>query len=116
MKCKTLRPFVNRFTAYGKYSVVNTQYLQHRIHMQLSQKRKTFSEFFSGFLKCRSNFEHIKKKMTLIANVIVKLKTPKNAVRKMSKKCRLTVTFNKQYGKRARTLLKSERRQFYQIY
>ena len=49
--------------------------------MELSQKQKNFSGFFSAFLKSRSNFELIKKKMTLIANVFLKLKTPKNAVR-----------------------------------
>ena len=81
MKCKTLRPFVNTFTAHDKYSVVNTQYLQHPIHMQLSQKRKTFSEFFSPFFKSKSNLEHIKKKITLIAQEIPKLRTSKNPVR-----------------------------------
>ena len=81
MKGKTLRPFVNTFTAHDKYSVLNRQSLQHPIHMELSQKQKTFSEFFSGFLKSRSNFEHIKKKMTLIANVFPKLRTSKNQVR-----------------------------------
>ena len=30
--------------------------------MQLSQKQKTFSDFFSAFLKFRLNFEQIPKK------------------------------------------------------
>ena len=30
--------------------------------MQLSQKQKTFSEFFSAFLKSSLNFEHFQKK------------------------------------------------------
>ena len=30
--------------------------------MQLSQKQKPFSEFFSTFLKSRLSFEHIQKK------------------------------------------------------
>ena len=34
----------------------------------------------------------------------------------MSKKCHFTVPFNKQHGKRPRTLFKSERRQLYHIY
>ena len=78
MKCKTLRPFVKTFTDHDNYSVLNRQYLQHPIHMQLSQKQKTSSDFFSAFLKSRSNFEHIKKKMTLIANVFPKLGSSKN--------------------------------------
>ena len=81
MKCKTLRPFVNTFTAHDKYSVLNRQYLQHPIHMQLSEKQKISSGFFSAFLKSRSNFEHIKKKMKLIANVFPKLRTSKNPFR-----------------------------------
>ena len=43
--------------------------------MQLSQKQKTFSCFFSPFLKARSNFEHFEKKMTVIDFVFPKLQT-----------------------------------------
>ena len=32
------------------------------IHIQLSQKLKTFSQFFQGFSKSRLNFEHFQKK------------------------------------------------------
>ena len=59
---KILTMFVNTFTAYDKYSVLNREYLAHPIHLILSQKQKSFSEFFSPFLKSRLNFEHIKKK------------------------------------------------------
>ena len=79
---KILRAFVNTFTAHDKYSVLNKQYLQHPIHMQLTQKQKTFSEFFFAISKARLNFEHIqKKKMTLIGNVFPKIQPFKNAVR-----------------------------------
>ena len=61
MICKILRLFVKTFTAYDKYSVLNRECLKHPIDMQLSQKQKTFSEFFSAFLKSRLNFEHIQK-------------------------------------------------------
>ena len=81
MKCKTSRPFVNTFTARDKYSALNRQYLQHPIDMQLSQKQKRFSQFLSPFLKSRSNFEYMEKKMTLIANVFPKLRTSKKPVR-----------------------------------
>ena len=30
--------------------------------MEVSQKQKTFSEFFSAFLKSNLNFEHFQKK------------------------------------------------------
>ena len=54
--------------------------------------------------------------MALNANVFPKLRTSKNVVRWTSKKCRFRVPFKKQHGKRAQTLFKSERRQFYHIY
>ena len=47
------------------------------IHMQLSHKQKTFSEFFTEFLKSRLNFKHFEKNMTLIDFVFSKLRTPK---------------------------------------
>ena len=40
--------------------------------MELSQKQKTFSEYFSAFLKSTLDFENFKKKMTLIADVFPK--------------------------------------------
>ena len=50
--------------------------------MQLTQKQKTFSGFFSAFMKGRLNFEHIQKqKITLIVNVFPKLRPSRNAVR-----------------------------------
>ena len=61
MICKIFRLFVNTFTAYDKYSVLKREYLKHAIDMQLSQKQKTFSEFFAAFLRSRLNFEHIQK-------------------------------------------------------
>ena len=79
---KILRPFVNTFTAHRKYSVLNKQYLLHPIDMQLTQKQKTFYEFFFAISKARLNFEHIqKKKMILIGNAFPKLRPSKNAVR-----------------------------------
>ena len=41
-----------------KCSLPNTDNLMEPIHMQLSQKLKTFSEFFLAFPKSTLNFEH----------------------------------------------------------
>ena len=60
--CKFLSLFVNTFTAYDKYSVLNKQYLLHPTHMQLTQKQKSFTQFFSAVWKSRLNFEHIQKR------------------------------------------------------
>ena len=53
--------------------------------------------------------------MKFIANVFPKCRTPKNAVREMSKKCLFTIPLNKQRGNHAGKLFKSERREFYRI-
>ena len=45
-----------------KCSLPNRDNLMQPIHMQLSQKLKTFSQFFPAFSKSRLNFEHFQKK------------------------------------------------------
>ena len=49
--------------------------------MQLSTKTIDFSSIFFCNFKTYISLEHFQKKMTLIANVFLKLQTPKNAVR-----------------------------------
>ena len=49
--------------------------------MELSQKQKTFSEFFLHLLKLGSILKFINKEMTLMADVFLSLRTPKNVVR-----------------------------------
>ena len=60
--CKILRLFVNRLTADDKYSPLHRNNLTQPIQILLSQKEKTFSQFFSAFLKSTLNFEHSRKK------------------------------------------------------
>ena len=62
MQCKILRLFVNTLTADDKYSLLNRDNLTQRVQILLIQKQKTFSEFFSAFLKATLNFEHFAKK------------------------------------------------------
>ena len=45
-------------SAVEKSSLPNIDNLMQPIHMQLSQKLKTFSNFFSAFSKSRLNFEY----------------------------------------------------------
>ena len=54
-------------SAFDKCSLPNTDNLMQPIHMQLSQKLKTISEFFLAFSKSSLNFENFQKKTTLIA-------------------------------------------------
>ena len=51
--CKILRLFVNTSAADEKYYLLNREKLTHRIHIQLSQKQKTFFHCFSDLLKSR---------------------------------------------------------------
>ena len=53
--------------------------------------------------------------MTLIADLLPKLRTPKNVVRYMSKTSRFKGPFERQHGKRVQTLLQSERKHRYHI-
>ena len=48
------------------------------VQMLLSQKQKPFSDYFSAFSKSALNFEHFQEKVTLIADVFPKLRTPKD--------------------------------------
>ena len=49
--------------------------------MQLSKKKKTFSQSVSLFLEFRWNFENFQTKMTLVADVVLESQTPKDVVR-----------------------------------
>ena len=79
--CKISGLFVNTLTDDDKYCLLYRDNLTQRIQILLSQKEKTFSQFFSPFLKSTLNFEHFQKKMTLIADVFPKLPSPKKVIR-----------------------------------
>ena len=54
--------FVNTLTANDKYSLLNRRNLTQPIQVLLSDKVKSFSQFFCPFLKFTLNFEHFQKK------------------------------------------------------
>ena len=54
---KNLGLVVNKLTADHKYPVLNRDILTIPIQIQLSRKEKTFSEFFTAFLKSRLNLK-----------------------------------------------------------
>ena len=78
---KFFRPFLNTLIANDKYSLISKDKWMQTIHMHLSQKENTFSQFFSAFFESSLNFEHFQKKMTLIAYVFPKLPTTKYVLR-----------------------------------
>ena len=60
--CKFLRLLVKTLTDNEKYSLLHRENLTQPIQILLSQKQKTFSEFFSEFSKSTLNFEHFQRK------------------------------------------------------
>ena len=81
--CKIIGLFVNPLSTNNMYSFLNRGNLLQHFQMQLSQNWKTFSPFFFflHFLNLDSILKIFKKKMTLIADVLSNLETPKNVVR-----------------------------------
>ena len=80
------------------------------------RNEKHFVNIFLHFLNLERILHIFIKEMTLIADVFLNLRTPKYVVREMSKKSCFRGLFDKGHGKRAETLLKSERQYLYHIY
>ena len=79
--CKILGLFVNTLSEDDRYCLLYKDNLLQPNQILLSQKQKTFSQFFSPFLKSTLNFECFQKKMTLIVDVFPKLPSPKKVIR-----------------------------------
>ena len=63
----------NTLTADDKYSLLKRDNLTQPIQILLSQKQKTFSQFFSSFLKSTLNFRHFRKKDDIHSRYISKI-------------------------------------------
>ena len=59
---KILGLFLNTLTVNDKHYLLNRGNLTQPIQIQLSEKLKTFSEFFLPFLKSILNFQDLPKK------------------------------------------------------
>ena len=81
LTCKILGLLVNTLAADEKYPVFKRDSLTIPIQMQLSQKQKTFSEFFAAFLKSSLNFLYFKKKYDPHRFCIPKITASANVVR-----------------------------------
>ena len=60
--CKFLKLLVKTLTDDEKYSLLYRENLTQPIQILLSQKPKTFCQFFSAFSKSTLNFAHFQKK------------------------------------------------------
>ena len=58
---KILRLFANTFTVNEKRDLLTIDNLTQTIQIELSQKQKTFFQFFLAFLKSILNFKHLTK-------------------------------------------------------
>ena len=68
-----LRLFVNALTANDRYSGSNMQNLPQQFQTPLSQKQKTFSQFFVAFLKYAWNLKHFEEKYKYPSLIISEL-------------------------------------------
>ena len=79
------------------------------------KNEKLFQNFFLHFRNLHEILNIFKKKMTFIADLFPKLRTPKDVVRYLSKTSRFKGLFDRQHGKRVQTLLRSEPQHRYHI-
>ena len=99
--------FVTTFNVDGKHPGSDCKNLQLPIQMELSEKRKAFSQLFVPFLESTSNFKHFEKKTIVIANVFPKVQTVENLLRPLSKKRRFGTLLNSQHVKTSQIPAKS---------
>ena len=59
---KMIRLLLNELMVNDRHYPLNRDNLTQPIQMQLSEKQKTFSEFFFAFLKSILNYKHLPKK------------------------------------------------------
>ena len=114
--CKISRLFPNTLSADGKYSLLNRDNLTQPIQMEVSPKQKTFSQFFSAFLKSSLHFEHFLQKDDPHCWCISDIMDPEKPCYINAKKCPFKGSFEKQHGKGAKTLSKCQRQHLYHIY
>ena len=82
---ENLRLFLNTMSAVCNCSPPNTDNLMQPIHMELSQKVKTFCSFILHFQNLASILDIFRKKMTFIDYLFPRLRPAKSVVRYMCK-------------------------------
>ena len=80
------------------------------------ENKKLFWNFFLHFWNLVSIWNIFKKNMTLVTDVLRKLRPPKNMIRSMPEKSRFKVSVENQHGEYPQTLFKFERQPLYHIY
>ena len=85
LTCKILVLLVNPLDADEKYPLVNRENLTIQVRMELSEKEKTFSQFFAAFLKSRLNSNYFETKIDPHSFCISEFTDSENVVRYISK-------------------------------
>ena len=98
------------------WSLPNRDNLMQRIHIQLSQKLKTFCSFILQFRNLGQLLDIFRKNLTFVAYLFLRLQPAKIVVKYMCKKFLLRFTFQNEHGKLLSTLFKFERQHLYHIY
>ena len=79
------------------------------------KNKKLFHNYFLHFRNLHEILNICNKKMSFIADLFAKLRTPKNVVRYMSQESRSKGPFDRQLGKQVQTLLRSGSQHRYHI-
>ena len=99
--------FVNTLTGDGKYPIQYCENLQLPIQMQVSEKRKIFSQFLFHFWNLHQISRILNKETIVLANMFPKLQTVKNFVTPLCKKRRLGTRLDSRNVKAPKLLAKS---------
>ena len=103
-------------SAVDKCFPPNRDNLMQPNHIQLSQKLKNFSDFLIYFQNLGEIFNVLKKTMTLIAYLFLRLRPAKNVVRDMCKRSPFRLPFQKEHGNLVSIVFKFERQHLHHIY
>ena len=113
---KCLRLILDTLPADDKYSLLDRDNLRKPIHMQLSQKQKTFSELVSAFLEARINFAQFQQKDDAHTSCISEITDSEIRVEIKISKFLLQRTSWQATWSGDQNLLKSEPHHLYHIY
>ena len=108
-----LELLVNRLTADYEYPRSNSDKLQLQVQAQPPEILEIFSRIFIAFLKSALNFEHLLKKMSLLAQVFLKLMTAKDVFTYTHKRSCFWKLFASERVNKSLKLLKSLEKYFY---
>ena len=107
-----LRLLLNTLIFNDKYSHSNMENLWQQIHIELSQKLKTFCQTLIAFLESTLNLQHFEKK-SLIAQAFLKFLNLTELLTYIHKRSSFWKSFASEHVYKSQKLLKSAEKYFY---